>query len=141
MALEAGIKSGANWFYWIAGLSLINTISALSGSNWRFLLGLGATEIVNSVAANLGGAGKIAAVIVDAFIAGSFVFFGVFSNKFQKWAFLVGMVLFGLDGLLELLFQSWLSAAFHGYAIYCIYRGYQKLGLLEKLKAFGNVAV
>ena len=36
----ARLKSGASWFYWIAGLSLINSISAAAGSTWRFIVGL-----------------------------------------------------------------------------------------------------
>ena len=32
--IEARFKSGANWFYWVAALSLINSVSILSGSDW-----------------------------------------------------------------------------------------------------------
>ena len=42
-AAVAQLKSGASWFYWIAGLSLINSIAAVSGGSWRFILGLGIT--------------------------------------------------------------------------------------------------
>src|SRR5437016_14082822 len=41
--LEKQLKSGGSWFYWIAGLSLINSAIALSGSGMRFILGLGVT--------------------------------------------------------------------------------------------------
>ncbi len=51
---EAQLKSGASWFYWIAGLSAVNTISALSGSNWRFMFGLGITQIIDAFAAQAG---------------------------------------------------------------------------------------
>ena len=30
----AGVHRGANWFYWIAGLSLVNSIIAVSGGNY-----------------------------------------------------------------------------------------------------------
>src|SRR4051794_33834386 len=42
-ALEKQIKSGADWFFWIAGLSLVNSFVALSGKGWGFILGLGIT--------------------------------------------------------------------------------------------------
>src|SRR5438552_15642153 len=37
-ALEKQLKGGGSWFYWIAGLSLVNTVIALSGSGTRFIL-------------------------------------------------------------------------------------------------------
>lgn len=133
VALEAGIKNDANWFYWIAALSAVNTVAALSGTNWRFLIGLGITQVVDSVASSLGGAGKVAAVIVDFFALGVFVLCGVFANKRQKWAFVLGMVLLGLDGCIELLAQDWLGLAFHGYAIYFLFRGFKRVGMWQAL--------
>ena len=49
--LERRVKSGANWFYWIAALSLVNSIIVMANGQWSFILGLGVTEIEN--AANL----------------------------------------------------------------------------------------
>src|SRR5216117_2936789 len=43
-AAMAQLKSGASWFYWIAGLSLINSIVAFTGGQWAFLFGLGITQ-------------------------------------------------------------------------------------------------
>src|ERR1044071_6443875 len=42
--LEKQLKGGGSWFYWIAGLSLVNSVLALSGSETRFILGLGITQ-------------------------------------------------------------------------------------------------
>lgn len=123
----AQVKSGANWFYWIAGLSLVNTIAALSGTNWRFLIGLGVTQVVDAVAKDMGGVGKGAALIVNAFIAGMFILLGVFANKGMKWAFVVGMIFFGLDTVLELLFTDWIGTAFHVYALFCLWKGYSAI--------------
>jgi hypothetical protein len=47
------LKSGGNWFFWIAGLSLITSILSLSGANWRFFLSLGITQIIDGFAAGL----------------------------------------------------------------------------------------
>ena len=51
--LRAQMQSGARWFYWIAGLSLINSIAAVSGSNWSFLAGLGITQLISGFALGL----------------------------------------------------------------------------------------
>jgi hypothetical protein len=44
-------KSGANWFYWIAGLSLATSLIALGGGSWGFLISLGTTQVIDGLAA------------------------------------------------------------------------------------------
>lgn len=122
-ATEAQLKSGASWFYWIAGLSLINSIAAFTGSDWRFILGLGLTQILDAFGHDLGSAGKAVVLALDVLAAGVLVFFGVFAHKRHLWAFVVGMVLIALDGLIFLLAQDWLGVGFHVFVLYCLFRG------------------
>ena len=128
-------KSGAGWFYWIAGLSLINSISMLSGSSWGFIIGLGITQVFDAIASTLAGSGKLVALVLDLLAAGVFVFFGVFANKRHAWAFMVGMVLYALDGLIFVADGDWLSVGFHVFALFCILAGFsanQKLKALQR---------
>jgi len=131
--VHARIKSGANWFYWIAGLSLINTIAAMSGSTWRFVIGLGITQVADAVAPGLGSAGAIAAIVIDAIALGFFVLMGALAGKAMRWAFILGMIAFGLDGGINLLAQDFIGAAFHAYALYCIYRGFAAISVKDKV--------
>ncbi|HEU5122789.1 MAG TPA: DUF4339 domain-containing protein [Verrucomicrobiae bacterium] len=124
-ASAARLKSGASWFYWIAGLSLINSIAALAGQGWRFFFGLGITQILDGVAAEFSSSGKMIALLLDLAVAGAFVLFGVFANKRHLWAFIVGMVLFALDGVLFVIAQDWIGVGFHAFALYCLFRGLQ----------------
>ena len=117
------LRSGASWFYWIAGLSLVNSIISFSGSSWHFLFGLGITQIFDGLRENLGSAGTIVVLALDLAAAGLFILFGVFANKGHLWAFITGMVLFGLDGLLFVLVKDWLGVGFHVFVLYCLYRG------------------
>src|SRR5437588_12623571 len=48
--LEAHMRRGANWFFWIAGLSVVNAVISLAEGNRHFVVGLGITEIINGVA-------------------------------------------------------------------------------------------
>lgn len=138
IALERRMLSGANWFFWIAGLSLINSIIMLSNGRWSFLAGLGITQIIdalaNQAAGELGSGATVIALIMDIIVAGVFVLFGFMARKRQGWAFITGMVLYGLDGLLFLLAQSWLSIAFHAFALYCIYQGLRAHNQLKELE-------
>ena len=137
-ALSQRARSGANWFYWIAVLSLVTSILSLSGSRWHFILSLGSTQIIdflgNTIAERLGNAAKVIAFVLDIFITGIFAGLGWMAGKRHLWAYILGMVLFGLDGLLLFLDQDWISAIFHALVIYWIFRGFQAAQQLATLE-------
>ena len=122
-ATLARVHVSARWFYWIAGLSLVNSAVVIFGGQFHFVVGLGVTSVVDGVAKQLGSAGVVLDLVINSVVAGVFCLFGYCASKAQKWAFVVGMALYALDGLLLLMAQDYLSVAFHAYALYCIYRG------------------
>ena len=130
----AQMRSGGSWFYWVAGLSLINSFAALSGTNWRFIIGLGVTQLIDGFGATLEGGGKAVVLLLDLLAAGVFVFFGVFATKGHRWAFIVGMVLFALDGLIFLLARAWLDVGFHIFVLYCLFRGFSACQQLPRTR-------
>ena len=62
--LKPQIDSYANWFYWISGLSAVNALATMFGSNWGFAMGLGATLILSQVGSGGVGALDVSMVIV-----------------------------------------------------------------------------
>jgi hypothetical protein len=130
--LARQVRAGANWFYWITGLSVVNSVITLAGGQWRFILGLGITQVFDAI----GNEAKITAVIpfiLDVFASGIFVFFGLLAGRRKNWAFLTGMILYALDGLLLGLFKDFLGVGFHVYTLYCIYKGMKANEQLEAL--------
>jgi len=125
MVSAGRVSAGAKWFYWIAGLSLINSLVVILGGNFHFVVGLGITSVVDALAKQAGSMGSVLDIVINGFVAGVFVLFGHFAVKGQKWAFLVGMALYVLDGLLLLTVKDYLSVGFHAYALFAIYRGLQ----------------
>jgi hypothetical protein len=134
MAVEQRLKGAASWFYWIAGLSLINSVVVVAGGQIRFIIGMGVTSVVDEVARQAGGVGLAAGMVVNLFVAAACAAFGVLGNRRKVWAIWLGMVLYALDGLLLVLFQDWLSVAFHGYALYRIYQALGTIKALESLE-------
>ena len=122
--LEAQSRRGAFWFYWIASLSLVNSVLALAGQDWRFIIGLGMTQIVDALAAQAG-RGWTAALLFDAPLIGGFVLLGTRAVRGHAWAFLVGVSLYGLDALISLLAQDWLGLGFHVFVVIMILKGFQ----------------
>ena len=135
--LEQRMKSGANWFYWIAALSLVTSIISLAGGNWAFLVSLGVTQLVDAVANvgadRVGWGVKVVALVFDLVAAGLFALLGMFAGKRQTWAFVVGMVLYLLDALVCLFIGFWLGLAFHAFALYSIFGGYKAGARLAEL--------
>jgi len=125
------LKSGGSWFYWIAALSLINSVAAFSESSWRFIIGLGATQVFDALGGRIGGGGKLVALALDLLAAGVFILFGVFGLKGHAWAFIVGMILFAVDGLVFIVVQDWLGVGFHCFVLYCLFRGFQACRVLK----------
>lgn len=127
---EDALKNGAGWFYWIAGLSLINSLLVFFDSDWGFIAGLSITQIIDYTAYYLslefGSIVSIIGLILNFVIIGIFVILGVFANKGRNWGFIVGFVLYGLDTLLLVFMDDpFISVAFHLFALYSIFRGYQ----------------
>ena len=140
-AYRRHMQSGARWFYWIAGLSLINAIAAATNGTWSFLAGLGITQFISGFASALSAdLGDSSAVMVIAFVlnvlvAGFFVFLGVFAGKGHTWAFILGAVIYALDALIFLVVQLWFPLAFHAFVLYCLYRGFAANRKLKQLEA------
>jgi len=131
--------SGANWFFWIAAFSVINSIVLLMNGEWGFLIGLGITQLIDGVAAEaaeqLGGTATVLALFLDAMVAGFFVVMGLLARRGMGWAFILGMVVYALDGLLFVYVSQWMNVGFHVFALYFIYRGFAANSKLQKLQA------
>jgi hypothetical protein len=141
LALHLQGRKGANWFYWVAALSLVNSAVILGGGSIFFVIGLGVTLVADSLAAAISQHHpetvwivKGAALAFDVFVAAILAGFGWLSARRYLAIFGVGMALYLLDGLIFLLFQDWFSVAFHAYALFCMWSGFQafrKLRFLE----------
>ena len=131
---EQIVKNGAGWFLAIAGLSILNSVLTMSGANFHFIFGLGTTEIVDAIGRQAGTTGSALGLIVNLFIAGVFLLFWNFARKGEKWAFLTGMAVYLIDGLILIPFKDLLGVAFHAYALFRIYHGMQGIPVLEDIQ-------
>lgn len=138
LALEQQHKSGARWFFWIAGLSVITSLISLWGGGFAFFLSLGTTQVIDGfskgLATELGDSVRIVGLVLNIFVAGMFALIGWIALKRQLWAFIVGMALFAVDALILLFFQVWISFIFHAVVIFWIFRGYQAARTLVSIE-------
>lgn len=138
--LRRQLASGANWFYLIAGLSLVNSIISLFDGNWNFAVGLGITQIFDGIARfgiEEGSGNWIKAVFfsLDLVVAGMFVLLGVFANWRQTWAFIAGMIFYALDGAIMIFAGDVLGIIIHALALYFLFRGFQAARRLNQIES------
>jgi hypothetical protein len=136
--LRKQIDSGASWFYWIAGLSLVNAIIAAAGSPWSFIIGLGIPQVMTAIASGMPGDAASTVIIailwiVSFAIAGFFAACGWFAKRPSVAAFIAGMVLFGLDTLIFVYAEDWIGVAFHALALYFFWKGLSAAREYKKL--------
>ncbi|HXW90359.1 MAG TPA: hypothetical protein VEK33_07410 [Terriglobales bacterium] len=123
MVAATRARTGAKWFYWIAVLSIINSLIVFYGEKFDLGAWLGFTSAVDALVKRAGSAGSISGIAINALVAGVFITFGYFATKAKRWAFLVGMALYLVDGFLLIERRHLLSVGFHTYALYAISRG------------------
>jgi hypothetical protein len=121
------MRQGATWFFFIAALTLVNAVLFFMSSDRRFVIGTGITDVANVIGANdiTGVTGTIVAGIFDAVVIAGFAGLGLLARRGISWAFLVGMVVYALDGLLLAWLTDWLSVVFHALALFYLFRGFQ----------------
>jgi hypothetical protein len=128
--LEKRVKMGASWFYWIAGLTVFNSLSALCKWDFGFYLGLGITQWIDGIIGALGTVGGVIAMAIGLLAAGLLVLLGIFCHKCHAWAFIVGLILLGLDtlivGVSALVVPSiWIGVGLHVWALISIFLGFR----------------
>ena len=116
---SAIVQSAARWFWWVAGLSLINIIMTQSGSDTSFVMGLGFTAVSDAIFES----NKAIGFVIDALALGFFFFLGLQGMRGKLWAFYLGISVYVLDALIYVFVQDWMPVAFHALAIFFIAKG------------------
>lgn len=138
------LRSGANWFFWIAALSVINSLLMAVNSSITFIFGLASTQIIDALAYIFGQKMQLESIntlriigwVLNLLIVAIFVLFGVFAHKGRKWAFYAGMILYLLDAFAALFIwdkPDLLSFAFHLIVIWGLAGGLRALSQLDRL--------
>jgi len=140
--LNARGTSGAGWFFWIAALSMINSVILLSGGDTHFVVGLGVTLIADVVASGIadqnpeiGTVAKGIAFGFDLFVAGIVCLFGWLSRRPVLPIFVLGMILYLFDGLIYVLAGEWMSVGFHAFVLLGMWNGFNAYRQMRAMKA------
>ena len=116
------ISRAANQFYWIAGLSLVNLVLLVTNSSVMFPTGLAMADLLAALSYGQELAGRILAAAGALGVAGIFALFGYYGKKGASWAFIAGISLYVLDGVIWGFLGDWISAGFHALILFFVVR-------------------
>ena len=127
-ALQQRINTGANWFYWIAGLTLVNSVAAYSGNQFRFIIGLGTTQVLDALASS----SRLSAVAlgIDALVILTCAIVGRYA-RVSRQVYIAGMLAYGLDAILFVVFRDVFGLGFHAFALWNLSKGLRAFGELR----------
>lgn len=142
VTLTRRTKIGANNFYWIAGLSIVNSFISAFGGSLTFVIGLGITQSVDALTyiftkevSNEASLFKGIGLVLSALICGGFALLGFFAGRTHRWAFITGIVLYAFDSVLMLVFQNWIGFIFHLYFLWGLWNGLRAINQLQEFNA------
>lgn len=134
-------RRGANWFFWIAGLSLVNSVIIHGGGQTFFAIGLGTTLLIDGIASFIANQSPDAATIVKAIAIGLDIAvalfvaaFGLLARKRYTVIFAIGMALYLLDGLIFVLAMDLIGIGVHIFGIICMWQGFRAFRELNALQ-------
>ncbi|HKY52207.1 MAG TPA: hypothetical protein VJP45_13200 [Candidatus Limnocylindria bacterium] len=127
--LKRRMENGGRWFYWIAALSAVNFVFFMIGSDTGFALGTAIDWFLQGAIEEL--ADPSLAWVAHVIVIALFAFLGLRATGGAQWAFVLGGVVYLLDGLLFLLVGDWLGIAVHAFALFAIVSGMLSLRRLR----------
>jgi len=139
-------RSGSRWFFWIAGLSMLNSIVFRMEGSITLLGSLGVTQIIDIMSRIYVEEGILEnvnmvsgfSILVIFFFSALYVFFGLLTRKKKQWAFFVGTILYVIDALILVLIQDYINAAFHGYILFSLFRGLKAIQDLRNVNELSD---
>ncbi len=139
--LRPKIESSANWFYWVAGLSFVNAVAALLGSNWSFIIGLGFSQMLTDFVRSAvifdawSMAIKSVLVLLNIALLAGLAYLGWRARRPSAAIFGIGISLFALDALLFLIVLDWIGVGFHALVLIFLWKGFSAARQFQRLEA------
>jgi hypothetical protein len=120
---ERIVRRSATWFWWVAGLSLINSFAVATDMKVRMIIGLGITQLVDEL---FPARETIHLALVFALVA-LFLALGFFARRLSPVAYLAGMIVYAADAVIFLWAGDWISVGFHVFVLIMLWGGYSAL--------------
>ncbi len=131
---ERVVRRFAAWFWWVAGLSLMNSIAAAADMNYRMILGLGITQLLDAFFPF----GQFVHLLLVLLAVGLFVLFGFYARRLSSSWYLTGMIVYAADALLFIPAGDWIAVGFHVFVLFMLWTGYTALRSIKEAPPEGS---
>lgn len=122
------LYEGANWFFWLAILSALNSLIVYFVEIRNTPFAFGVTQWLDGTRGPLTAEGfspplHIVGLIADLIIAAIFAAFGYFAKRRHDATFIVGIFLYVVDSILSLGLRDFWGFCFHMVGVFFLFRG------------------
>jgi hypothetical protein len=113
LRVEARMRAGADWFFWIAALALLEAYLNRSGIVTQGAFGLGMTGLVERATGPWTAPGGAMPFLAELVLPVFYVLLGVLARRGRRWAFAAGMGAYAVDAALVLAAAQMVGLALH----------------------------
>lgn len=120
--------AGANWFFWLAALSVLNSLAVYFISIGNTPVAFGVTQWIDGTTGPLTAEGwspplHLTGLIINILVAAGFAGFGYFARRGNDVAFLIGIFLYIVDAILSIGLRDFWGFSFHLVGFFFLFRG------------------
>lgn len=135
LRVEARMRAGADWFFWIAALALLEAYLNRSDIVTQGAFGLGMTGLVERAAEPWTASGQAMPFLAELVLPVFYVLLGVLARRGRRWAFATGLGVYAVDAALVLA-----AAELVGLALHLVVLGLLGMGFVaaQQLEQFGR---
>ena len=120
---RTSVLHGADWFFWIAILSLINSLIVFYYQTPNSPLALGITRWLDGTTSGFNASMTTGGLLTNLLVALVLAVFGLLSRRGNDIAFVVGIFLYVIDAMLVIGLQDFFGFGVHLIALFFLVKG------------------
>lgn len=120
---RTSVLHGADWFLWLAILSVINSLIVYFYNTPNSPLALGVTQWLDGTHAGIKSAMSSGALVINILIAGVLAMFGLMARRGSDLAFVLGIFLYVIDAMLIIGVRDFFGFGVHLIALFFLVKG------------------
>jgi hypothetical protein len=120
---RTSVLHGADWFFWIAILSLINSLIVFYYQTPNTPLALGITRWLDGTTSGFNASMTSGGLVTNLFVAAVLVVFGLLARRGSDIAFVVGIFLYVIDAMLVIGLRDFFGFGVHLIALFFLVKG------------------
>ena len=120
---RTSILHGANWFFWLAILSVINTLIVYQYQTPNTPIALAITQWLDGTSGGLSPTMSTRSLVINLLIAGALAVFGLLARRGSDLAFVLGIFLYAVDAMLAIGLRDVFGFGVHLIGLFFLFKG------------------